>query len=131
MVLSVVLGALEFADSVVESKIDVDVPVCDGIESEELLEELYGAVVNVEFCCSAVSVELWVIDEAVFVIGTITLEEDATSIAVGADSSVCSGFVELAGEKFILESRDAVDVLVCVGMNAGELLNELLRAVVN
>jgi len=58
MVSSIVLGALGSAESVVEFKTDVDVLVCVGINSEELLAELFGAVVDVKFCCSAVSVEL-------------------------------------------------------------------------
>lgn len=77
------------------------------------------------------SVELYVVDEAVLVIETMTLEEDAMSMAVGADSSVCSEIVELATEKSIVELRNAVDVPVCVVMNAAGLLEELLEAVVN
>lgn len=42
----VVLVALGSIESAVESKTDIDVPVC-WIESEELLKELSGAVVNV------------------------------------------------------------------------------------
>jgi len=98
MVPSIVLGALGFVESVVEFKTDVDVLVCVGINSEELLVELFEAVVNVKFCCSAVSVELYVVDESVLVIGTMTLGEDAPSIAVGADAFVCSEIVELATE---------------------------------
>jgi len=124
-----VLGALGSAESVVEFKTDVDVLVCVGINSEELLAELFGAVVDVKFCCSAVSVELYVVDESVLVVETMTLEEDATSIAVGADAAVCSEIVELATEKSVVESRDAVDVSVCVGINAEELLQGLLGAV--
>ena len=128
MVPFVVLGALGSAESVVEFKTDADVLVCVGINSEELLVELFGAVVNVKFCCSAVSAEMYVVDESVLVVETMTLEEDATSI-VGADASACSEIVELATEKSVVESWDAVDVSVCVGINAEELLQGLLGAV--
>ena len=91
---SVVLGALGFTESVVEFKTDVDVPVCAGINSEELLEELFRPVINVDFDCSASSVELYVIDEVVLVIVMMTLDDDdAKSGPVGAGSSVCSEIV--------------------------------------